>query len=1168
MIMSKRPKYNAEGIRRSRVWRVVKGCLITLLWTAVALVLLTVGTLTTAVKLLTPERLTPLVNYCASTYLSADVRCSRVELAFWSTFPRLTLEVDSLSVVSRSLVPLTEAELASLPAGADTLMTVRGFSGGVNLAQLPLGRVALYDVVIDRPMINLVSVNDSVANYNIVPPSEPDTAVSSVIIPDFAIDRFAIVNAEAFSYMSLADSIAGSVRLNRVLLGGEGAPVYDMELRGDLGSPLLKEYNFDKIVMGLDGSVFWDKKSPCQIGLKDFTVDVDEIKASIDTDIDFADSLTVKTFGIKFSPIKVQSLVCHAPAAYAKAVKPLRTDMAIELQGGLTSPYCLTDTTAVPSFEVRLTIPDCRVDYGKARFKRFGTDVAVNFDGRNPDKSVIELGRLVVEGPATSINLDGTATSLMSDPTVDLRMKADMVLDRLPAELRRLIPAAVSGRLHADLAVKGRQSYMSRNRFHKLKIDGSLRGTDLDVSMPESDLTAWLREIVVEFGTSKSFVRDDHRVDSLLTASVKIDTALVKADGMEVALSRFAAGVGSANRRESGDTAAINPFGGAVSVARLNVVSSADSSRLRLRDFACRGSLQRFEGNRRVPKLALSMTARRVSAGNPRSRYSLSESDIDIMAHIKPKKKMGAKTQAVYDSIAALHPELSADSLLALARVERRRQRASRGSADADIDKEVVDFGLDSKMKELLQRWGIHGTIKAKSGRVFTPYFPLRNKLSDVDIEFSTDSLVLRDVKYDVGHSDFLINGTVTNLRRAMTSRRHVPIEIDFNLRSDTINVNELVRAMFAGGAYAARLDSDRPVVNLDKIDDDAALEQAVSAESDTVSGPLLVPHNIKASFKMRARNIIYADMLMNRFVGVVDIYDGAISLNRLSARTDMGSVDLSALYSAPDRERMEFGFGVKIKDFHINRFLAMFPSIDTIMPMLKDISGIVNADIAATTNVDSLMNFVVPTLRAAIKVEGDSLVLLDADTYKMLSKWLFFKNKKHNMINHMNVEAVVENSQLELFPFMFDIDRYRLGVMGHNDLSLNYDYHISVLKSPLPFKFGINLRGTPDDMKIRLGGAKFKENMVAERHEIVDTTRVNLIKQMSTVFRRGVTAARLGRLDIGGDGQRFAPPAEADTLSRSDSLMLIKEGLLEAPPEFQPDTTATLTKRSKRKRK
>lgn len=1168
-MMAKRKKYDGSVGRCRWPWRLLRCGLLTVVWTVVAVLLLTVGLVTTAVKLLTPERLTPLVGYCASTYLKADVRASRVELTFWSTFPRLTLEVDSLSVVSRSLSPLTDEERAALPVGADTLLTVDGFVGGVNLAQLPLGRVALYDVVIDRPIVNLLSVNDSVSNFNIVPPSEPDTVTSPMIIPDFSIDRFAIVNAGPFSYTSLADSVSGSVTLHRMEFGGKGAPIYDVELRGDFRSPIAEEYNFEKIAMGIDGSVSWDKKRPHRIGIKDLAVEVDEIKASIDTDIDFGDSLTVNTFALKLAPVKLQSLVSHVPAAYAKAVKPLRTDMAVELQGRLTSPYCLTDTAAVPSFTAQLNIPDCRVDYGRAHIKKFGVDVGVDFNGGNPDKSVIDLRRLVVEGPATAINLDGRVTAIVSDPAVDCRLKADMALDRLPAELKALLPANVNGRLQANLSVKGRKSYVSRNGFHKLQVEGSLHGSDLDVSMPESDLTAWLRNVVVEFGTSKSFVRDDNRVDSLLTASVKIDTASVNADGMELALSGFAAGVGSSNRRESADTAAINPFGGAVSLKRLNLFSPADSSRLRVRDFACRASLRRFEGERRIPELGLKISARRISAGNPRSRYSLRESDIDITAHLKPKKSMGAKTQVIYDSIAALNPTLTADSLLILAKAERRRQRAALDAdKEADADKEVVDFGLDGKMKELLRRWGVHGTIKAKNGRVFTPYFPLRNRLSDVDIEFSTDSLVFRDVRYAVGHSDFVINGTVSNLRRAMTSRRHVPIEINFNLRSDTINVNELVRTMFAGGAYADRAASNRPVAGLADIDDDAALETAIAAESDTVTGPFLVPHNVKASFKMSARNIIYADMLLRRFRGVIDVYDGAINLNRLSARTDIGSVDLSALYSAPDRERMEFGFGLKIKEFHIDRFLALFPSIDTIMPMLKDISGIVNADIAATSNVDTLMNFVIPTLRAAIKIEGDSLVLLDADTFKMLSKWLFFKDKKHNMIQHMNVEAVVENSQLELFPFMFDIDRYRLGVMGHNDLSFNYDYHISVLKSPLPFKFGINLRGTPDDMKIRMGGAKFKENMVAERHEIVDTTRVNLIRQMSDVFRRGVSAARLGRLDLGSTGRSSAVETVVDTLSHADSLMLIKEGLMEAPPTMAVDSVATSSKKSKRKKK
>lgn len=1144
--------------------RCFKWLALTITWMLVAVVLLTVGLVTTAVKILTPDRLTPLVEYCASSYLLADVSASRVELTFWSTFPRLTVEVDSLSVVSRSLRPLSAAESSSLPPGADTLLSVGGFSGCVNLAQLPLGRVALYDVVIDTPMINLVSVNDSVANYNIVPESEPDTAQSSFIVPDISINRFEIKNARPFRYRSLADSLSAEVTITRAALGGDSAPSYEIAFGGDVITPLLDEYNFDKLTVGLDGTVRWDKSRPHSIGLDKFQLAIDEIKAVFDTEIDFADSLTVRTFDLAVEPFKLRSLLNHLPSDYQPMVKPLRTGMTVELKARLTAPYCVTDTLSMPSVAMIIKIPDCGVDYGRASFKRLGLDLEAALNGNDIDKSSVNIKRFVVEGPATSIFFDGKATSLLRDPSVDCNLKVDMALDRLPAELRRLIPATVTGWLHADLSIKGRKSHVSRDNFHKLRVEGRLTGDDLNMTVPESDLTAWLRSVTVEFGTSKSFVRVDNRVDSLLTASIKIDTASAFADGTAISLSRFAAGVGSANRRGSADTTAINPFGGALSFHRLNLFSSVDSSRLRMRDFTCAASLRRYEGEARVPQLNLRIAAKRISAGDPTSRYVLRESEIDITAHLKPKRRMGAKTQAIYDSIAALRPELTADSIYALARAERRRRRVS-ASADT-AQSEVVDFGLDGKMKELMRRWGVFGVIKAKRGRVYTPYFPLRNRLSNVDIAFSTDSLVLRDVRYEVGHSDFLINGTVSNLRRALTSRRGQPIVIDFDMRSDTINVNEIVQAAFAGGAYADRVANNRPVAAMIDSDDDADLDEAFAAADDTITGPLLVPRNVRANFKMRASNIIYADMLLRRFGGDIEVYDGAINLDQLSARTDLGSIDLSALYSAPDRQRMEFGFGMRVKDFHIDRFLAMFPSIDTIMPMLSDISGIINADIAATTDIDTLMNFDIPTLRAAIKIEGDSLVLLDAETFRTLSKWLLFKDKKHNMINHMSVEAVVENSQLELFPFMFDIDRYRLGVMGSNDLAFNYDYHISVLKSPLPFKFGINLRGTPDDMKIRLGGAKFKENMVVERRQIVDTTRVNLIRQMSSVFRRGVTAARLGRLDLSGRSPQNTAESVADTLSRADSLMLIKEGLIEAPPQLTTDDSQAVTKKSKKK--
>ncbi|MDE6164288.1 MAG: hypothetical protein K2F62_01675, partial [Muribaculaceae bacterium] len=156
-------------------------------------------------------------------------------------------------------------------------------------------------------------------------------------------------------------------------------------------------------------------------------------------------------------------------------------------------------------------------------------------------------------------------------------------------------------------------------------------------------------------------------------------------------------------------------------------------------------------------------------------------------------------------------------------------------------------------------------------------------------------------------------------------------------------------------------------------------------------------------------------------------------------------------------------------------------------------------------------------------------LVLLDADTFKSMSKWLVFKNKKRNLIDRMNVKIVVDSSLMSIYPFVFDIDRYRLGVMGSNDLDMNLNYHVSVLKSPLPWKFGINISGTPDNMKIRLGGAKVKENGegAIEQMAIAETTRINLIGQLESLFNRGVGASRSSFMRSRGT----LPPMQLDSV-------------------------------------
>lgn len=1083
------------------------------------------------VWILTPARLTPLVSEVASDYLTADVGVSRVELTFWKTFPRMTLEVDSLSVVSRSLRSLPDSVASKLSADADSLLSLKSFTAGVNVAALLTGELALYDVEFHAPRVNLLQVSDSLANYDILPPSEEkaDTASSALMFHKISINRFLVADASPLRFRSLPDSIDVAVDLGNLTFDAAERPRYSFSTRGAVSTGLLEEFNFSRLTFGADGAMSWDSRKPYDLLVHDFLIGLDEFELTLNTAIDFSNGLRFNSLAFESNPWPVAALCSHAPADMRRLVEPLKTDMEVKLKGSLTAPWALADSV-YPSFDALLEIPQCAVAYQNLHFNRFMLNADLAWNGADPDASVVNLSRLFIDGRTIDVDFHAKLTRIFSDPSAEGRFKGALSFDNLPAQLRNSLPLSIGGKIKGDADFRLRQSDLTAGNFHKVYAKGELELSDIVAAVPDT-AEVYLHRATLRFGSNTAFVSDTRqRVDSLLTLSLKADTMALKAGEMAVEIRGLRAGGGTLNRSVSADTTEINPFGMMFAMERLKFDSPADTLRLRLRDASVSGSLRRYKGEARLPQMHLKLDLGALHFGKALSRVSLRKAGIDVDLHMKPRRPR----QAADASVRAARRKAVSDSLAALG---------------IDTARNTI---LDDDSRRLLRRWDFSGRVQAQSGRLVTPAFPLRNRIENIDLRFNQDSIQLTALRCRAGQSDFTVNGTVSNLRRALTARRDNTLGVRLSLVSDTINVNEIVRALFAGSSLTQKADS--AMVWTD--DEDGAAGDRMQQMADTAAtGPLIIPRNIDARFIMKAANVLYSDLVLHSFKGALMVYDGAVNLRDLSASTEAGSIRVDGLYSAPSPADLQFGMGMKVTDFRLDRLTSIVPAIDSLLPAIKGFAGIVNADVAVTTDLEPNMDINIPSLRAAVKIEGDSLVLLDADTFKSLSKWLFFKNKKRNLIDHMAVEVVVENSSVELYPFMFDIDRYRLGVMGSNDLAMNLNYHVSVLKSPVPFKFGINVKGTPDKLKIRLGGARFKENMVVERQAIADNTRINIVQQIDNVFRRGISKARMGRLNFapakGSDAtlsSTLPDDTESETLSHADSLRFIRQGLIENP--------------------
>lgn len=1132
--------------RRRPVWlRILRGTGWVLLSLVVALVIIC----SAVVWVLSPEQLTPIIERVASKSLNADVRLGRAELTFWSSFPKIKVEIDGLDIVSRSLSGLPEHERAALPADADSVLSVAHFTGGVNLVHALAGKFTVYDVELNGPRLNLIQVNDTVSNFNIFPSSAPDT--TSTPLPEITVNRFAITDARPFRYRSLADSVDVTVNLRTISLQGNDAPQYRLEMQTRIETPLLDDVSYETMRFSLDGRINWSAREPSQFNIDDlhFVLEND-VDMTLSTSVDIAENLTFNRLDMALRNIRPANLVEHLPKGLRDGFRTLDTDMSADISARLLRPFVITDSITVPWVEATVSIPDCRFSFETIDFRRLSAEIKAEVNGDDINRSTVTVEKLTLNGNAINADLSATVTSLLDNPVLKGKFYGSVDFNRLPLIIKRRLGGKLTGRLDADTKFNLRLSDFSPRDFHKANIDGEINLRDLRYTSTDTLTRLYSHHARLAFGTDMTFRSDDHRVDSLLMVKINVDTAYMWDAGIETRIKSLRAGFGASNVVSSSDTTQINPFGGAVHLADFFCYSADDSVRVRMRDIGGFASLLRYKGEARVPLLALRLSAGRMRLAQPAYMTSLTGAKLDVTAHLRPRRRTRSRGAGNVEAGREALRALSASDSLG----QTLRGRLLRLTAE-QLDSagvEVMDFNVDNSIRSLLRRWNLHGTMQATKGSLRLPRMRLRNNFTDLDLNFNTDSVELRSLNYRFGHSDFRVQGLVSNIRQALSTRRPGPVKVDFDIESDSINVNEIVRIL-AGAGGEASSGADAALADEWAREELAEIENADSLP-DSITGPILIPVNIDATLDVHARKVIYSDLLLDDFAGRLLIYHGMVNLHNLSANTEVGNLNVSALYSAPTADKINFGMAMDLHNFHIARLPQVVPAIDSIVPMMHYLSGVVNAQIAVTSDITPDMYFDIPTLKAAMQFSGDSLVVFDNNTFRSLSKWLMFKDKKRNMIDHLNIEMTVSDGILNLYPFIVNIDRYKLGVMGYNDLDFNLNYHIAVLKSPIPFKFGINIKGTPAHTKIRLGGAKFKEKMVAQRDSIAANTRISLLSEINGAFRRGLRAARLGPLRIQGSADSSYMQAPEERFSAADSAVMIKEGLIEVPDSVAAD--------------
>lgn len=1140
------------------------------------LVVLVVGA---AMLLLTPKRLTPLVSGLCDRYLDAQVRFDTVDVSLFRNFPHVTLRLRGTEVVSHAFDRLSDSVRQTLPAEADTLARIRGLDVSVNAWGLFAGRIDIRRIALEAAHLHAYVAPDGTANWEIY---RSDTTATTEDDDSTAlkinIDRISIREGLHAVYDSRPDDLAGAVELQSFVVRGRlstellqndiqllrlrdctvalrsdgkasGATIDSLTVDGrrqvdyTLGAGI-RQIDWEG-VHWLDSLRFgtrlrFEGKDHRAVTVSDFALRLNDMLLTAGGEVAFrADSL-LTDIEIGTRGLRLTSLLRSIPYEVLPVARDYESDLATDLTVRISGPF-VAATGELPDLTADWRIPAGYLYYTKDRYgNRIDTvalDATLRYRPRQPDSTGVELRDFRLSGVGLRLSAAGRADRLTGDAEFAGEVKGDLSLDYLTQHFPSSVGTTVRGRVAMDLRGRTRLSQLDLGRIGGAKIGGHITVDTLLVDMPSRDFRLMVGHGRIGAGTGLT------RSDSLMARGMQAVGATVSLDTLDFDMGsamcvqgrkiRVHATTSAKNMTQ--DTTAVHPSQGLLSATGLRI-ELEDSTVFVGRGLESRWSILPTAGSPRTPRIALDIEARRLSLRESTGRFVIRRGSVALDATLyRADSSSLRRREHLLDSLQRLYPTVRRDSLLAHARALRGGQSRSRASADDGFAANDIDMRVSSDLSELLRRWQVNGRIRAQAGRIVTPYFPMATALREIDIAFNTDEVRLNRTFVKSGQSQMVLTGDIRGLRRAMLGRGR--LRGNMRVEADTLNLNEIVRVANAGAELVAR-------GGVDHTESDDLLEARLAESVDTTAAAegmsFIVPGNVDMTFDLTIRHGVYANLALDSLVGEVEARNRAIRLSNLAMHSNAGDLRMTGLYATRTPQDIQAGFDLEMERMQVARLIELVPAIDTLMPMLRSFEGVVDCQIAATTRLDSAMNMILPTLNAACHIEGDSLVLMDGETFAEISKKLMFKNKKRNLIDHISAEVLVRDSQIEIFPFVVEIDRYRVAVSGVHKMDLTFNYHISVLKSPIPFRLGIDIFGNLDDFDFRITRARYKSAELPTRVELIEDTRVNLRNYIRDVFLHGPrTEDRLRITPETASPTDLLPPADSLSTAEADSIGL-----------------------------
>lgn len=1071
--------------------------------------------------------LTRNVNRLASEYVDADISFGKVSASMFKSFPNLNVEIENLriSYPHERYAAFDSAGIygklldAGRGSGVDTLAVFNTLHLSIDYIRAITGKFVIRNAAVDGARIFAHAYDSTTANWNIFGFSsgeeEEGRDTLSTPLPDICLKHFALTGHPQIVFTSQPDTVYASLRMAKTAFDGslELRNLRDSRINFYIDSlTVAGRLPADSLLFSMRQFSIKERKgaylveSDADIKIADKMLGRLSLPVSLSAGIRLPekdgnrysiDNLAFRIATLDFSGnayaepdidstyVRAELSLNSCPVqktieTFCRSIMPdamrLKTDAAVSLTA-LCDGYYIPKAGALPELVGEIVIPRSSVAYEGFDYKG---ELALDMEASTDRNGVLSmtLDNMDVYLAGIGLSAKGSVEDPLSrDPLYDVEFLAEVSLDDASAFLPEGME--MCGTVNTFASGMILQSDMSLFNFSRADIEGYIETDGISFSVPADTIDAQIGKTVITLGKAGT--------DARLGADI-----LGFKGEMDSFMARLGAGMSAYGKRltlnaqNSADTFSedfgkeYHPIVGGIGAGELTL-DGPDSLRLRVRNTSNEFKLSStVKEGQTLPILALSSRNNRISVRSGATRIGLAGAVFDASAVKKPVQE---------DSAALVSDPLEA------------KMKAVKD--DFSDRRELPDFG--ETVRGYLTGWDLYGGLNIRRGTLATPYFPLRNTASGIGGTFRNNSLSLDSLTLSTGSSHLSASGRITGITDAFAHGGILDANLD--IRSKRLNVNEIIAALDAGGRLG---DADGLIAD-DSLSEEEYLDSIAIdtiAVPDSISPLIVLPKNIRARLTLQGDRIDYSRLLIDWFYSDIALRDRTLQITNTVATSNMGDIYFEGFYSTQSKDELNAGFDINLADITANEVIELFPAVDSIVPMLKSFKGSLDCEVAATTKIDTNMNIIFPSINGVMKIAGRDLSITDDDGLKKIGRILMFKDVNNLRISDMTVQGIISDNELEVFPFVMGVDRYKLALSGLQNFNNEFSYHVSILDSPLPFKFGVNLWGSFDNWKWRVCKAKYRDAGVPVFTKELKDMQYNLLGAIHNVFDRGVDKA------------------------------------------------------------